>query len=113
MTTSRYEVLHSHETRKEVRTDGRTDVQPDFHGFMGYHISLGMDGPLARFSPWSSAIKFKLPVLYYFKTALRALDSISLLRYVLTTQMQFDFRFSSTARSVRRPNFALVIVFFR
>ena len=28
---------------------------------------------------------------------LRTLDSISLLRYVVTTQMQFDFRFSSTA----------------
>ena len=42
---------------------------------------------------------------------LRALDSISLLRYVVTTQMQFDFRFSSSARSVRRPNFTLGIVF--
>ena len=30
--------------------------------------------------------------------ALRALDSISLLRYVVTTHMQFDFRFPSTAR---------------
>ena len=30
--------------------------------------------------------------------SLRALDSISLLRYVVTTQIQFDFRFSSTAR---------------
>ena len=44
-------------------------------------------------------------------SCLRALDSISLLRYVVTTQMQFDFRFSSTARSVRLPNFTLVIVF--
>ena len=31
------------------------------------------------------------------KANLRALDSISLLSYVVTTQMQFDFRFSSTA----------------
>ena len=37
---------------------------------------------------WISHISFIL---------LRALDSISLLRYVVTTQMQFDFRFSSTA----------------
>ena len=43
---------------------------------------------------------------------LRALDSISLLRYVVTMQMQFYFRFSSTACSVRRPNFTLFIVFF-
>ena len=34
----------------------------------------------------------------YKVTYLRALDSFSLLGYVVTTQMQIDFRFSSTAR---------------
>ena len=38
-------------------------------------------------------------------STLRALDSISLLRYVVTTQMQFDFRFSSNARYCLAPKF--------
>ena len=48
--------------------------------------------------------------------SLRALDSISLLRDVVTTQMQFDFQFllvnaMKRVVTVWRPNFTLVIVF--
>ena len=60
---------------------------------------------------WSEMGQQNVQAKKVYLRDLRALDSISLLRYVVTTQTQFSSGFLIFAVSAWRPNFILVIVF--